>query len=621
MSRITGLATGLDVDALVKNMLTNHQSRIDKVNKQIQILQWKQEMYRETMSDINKWKSTYFNVTSSKNMLSSKNYSSTKATGLSDTSGISVTTGTGAIKGEYKVKVNQTATAAKLEGNNVKVSTGTVAKVPEEGLSGELKINVSTGEAITVNLDGKASLDEVADAINDAFKGTSLEGNVTVANNNGKLAIINKGDKTISFEGENTEALGLTTTTKSTAKDLTLANFAKAMGINESKLTFKVNDKEFSYDLAGDNAKTTVSEMMTAVSKEANVTFTHSNLTDDFVIVSKDTGSSAQVKIEGEFMKALFGNNQEVGGVISTSGRDAEVYVTSPYGSNKVISSSNKITFDGVTIDINKSVNSTAESFEIDFKVESNVENTFNNIKELVDEYNKMIDTVYGRITEKKQYSYTPLTDEEKEEMTEKEIELWEKKCKQGILKNDTYLTKLTSSLREAFSMPVEGSTISLSEIGISFDADYTAGPKLTIDEDKLKKALEERGDEVEQLFIKTDEEYSSYDPNMSAAGRKQRFNNSGIFQRVSDVLNDAYRTTRDKDGRKGYLLEVAGLEGDTNNTLYKNIQTLQDKLSDLQDKYNDAEDRYYSQFASLETAMNNLNSQQLWLSQQLGLS
>ena len=125
----------------------------------------------------------------------------------------------------------------------------------------------------------------------------------------------------------------------------------------------------------------------------------------------------------------------------------------------------------------------------------------------------------------------------------------------------------------------------------------------------------------LDNLFIKTDAEYSSYDPNMSAAGRKQRFNNSGIFQRVSDVLNDAYRTTRDNSGRKGYLLEVAGLEGDTNNTLYKNIQTLQDKLSDLQDKYNDAEDRYYSQFASLETAMNNLNSQQLWLSQQLGLS
>lgn len=619
MSRITGLATGLDVDALVKNMLTNHQSRIDKVNKQIQILQWKQEMYRETMSDINKWKSTYFNVTSSKNMLSSKNYSSTKATGISDTSGISVTTGTGAIKGEYKVKVNQTATAAKLEGNNVKVSTGTVAKVPEEGLSGELKINVSTGEAITVNLDGKASLDEVADAINDAFKGTSLEGNVTVANNNGKLAIINKGDKTISFEGENTEALGLTTTTKSTAKDLTLANFAKAMGINESKLTFKVNDKEFSYDLAGDNAKTTVSEMMTAVSKEANVTFTHSNLTDKFVMVSKDTGSASEVKVEGDLMTAIFGIDN-----IRDQGIDAEVEVKSPYGSNTITSASNKITFDGITIDINKSVDKNAtvsEAFEVNFKVESDVENTFNNIKELVDEYNKMIDTVYGRITEKKQYSYTPLTDEEKEEMTEKEIELWEKKCKQGILKNDTYLTKLTSSLREAFSMPVEGSTISLSEIGISFDADYTAGPKLTIDEDKLKKALEERGDEVEQLFIKTDKEYSTYDPNMSSAGRKQRFNNSGIFQRVSDVLNDAYRTTRDSSGRKGYLLEVAGLEGDTNNTLYKNIQTLQYKLSDLQDKYNDVEDRYYSQFASLETAMNNLNSQQLWLSQQLGLS
>ena len=616
MSRITGLATGLDVDALVKNMLANHQTRIDKVNQQIQILQWKQDMYRETMTDISNWKNTYFNVTSSKNMLSSKNYSSTKATGLSDTSGVSVSTTTGAIKGEYKVKVNQTATAAQISGNNIKVSTGTEVKMPEGGFSESLTINFS-GQApngnkeITIDLSGIDSIDKAVEEINKNLDGS----NISVANNNGKLAIINKNQDdttTVSFTGEATKELGLTTTTKTTAKNLTLANFAKSMGISSDKLTFKVNDKEFTYDLTGDDSKKTVGNMMSQVSKEANVNFTYSTLTDSFVMVSKDTGKDSKINIEGDFLSKIFSTTK-------ASGQDAIVEVTSPYGKNTITTSSNKITFDGITLDINKNVNNSSEAFEVDFKIESNVENTFNNIKELVDEYNKMIDTVYGRITEKKQDSYSPLTDEQKEEMTEKEIELWEKKCKQGILKNDTYLTKLTSSLREAFSMPVEGSTISLSEIGISFDSDYTVGPKLTVDEDKLKTALEERGDEIEKLFIKTDEEYSSYDPNMSSAGRKQRFNNSGIFQRVSDVLNDAYRTTRDSSGRKGYLLEVAGLEGDINNTLYKNIQTLQDKLSDLQDKYNDAEDRYYSQFASLETAMNNLNSQQLWLSQQLG--
>lgn len=75
--RITGMSSGLDVDALVDALVTTEKNRVDNAKKEQQKLEWKQEAYREIIKDINDFKNKYLNyVNSSTNMLSPSTYSS-----------------------------------------------------------------------------------------------------------------------------------------------------------------------------------------------------------------------------------------------------------------------------------------------------------------------------------------------------------------------------------------------------------------------------------------------------------------------------------------------------------------------------------------------------------------
>ena len=69
------------------------------------------------------------------------------------------------------------------------------------------------------------------------------------------------------------------------------------------------------------------------------------------------------------------------------------------------------------------------------------------------------------------------------------------------------------------------------------------------------------------------------------------------------------------KEDRKKIL--IAGFEGDSTNTLSKNLVKIQENIDSLLEKLTDAENKYYKKFASLETSMSQLNSQQSWLTQQ----
>ena len=157
--------------------------------------------------------------------------------------------------------------------------------------------------------------------------------------------------------------------------------------------------------------------------------------------------------------------------------------------------------------------------------------------------------------------------------MTEKEIEKWEEKAKQGLLKGDTYLDTMLSKMRAAFFDPVKRNFsdnpydtnnigIRLTDIGLSTSSDISQRGKIIIDEAKLKEALKNNPDKVAELFTKRSTSQPSYRADMSSTDRNQRYQELGIFQRINDILQDYVRTTRDSNGKKGKLLEKAGIKG-----------------------------------------------------------
>ncbi len=163
---------------------------------------------------------------------------------------------------------------------------------------------------------------------------------------------------------------------------------------------------------------------------------------------------------------------------------------------------------------------------------------------------------------------------------------------------------------------------ISLSSIGITSKSWQDNG-KLTIDEDKLKQAIREKPDEVKNLFIQKSEDVPSYSRDLTAQERSTRSKQQGLLNRISDILEDNISIYRNKYGRKGILLEKAGMEGDAseyNSSIAKDIDDYNDRIKEMLDKLLKKEENYYREFSRLETYMNQMNSQMNWLMSQLNV-
>jgi len=179
-----------------------------------------------------------------------------------------------------------------------------------------------------------------------------------------------------------------------------------------------------------------------------------------------------------------------------------------------------------------------------------------------------MLAKINSVLTEERYRDYLPLTDDQKKAMSEDDIKLWEQKAKSGLLRSDSILENIVTNLRRALYDKVEGCSLSLYQIGITTGS-YQDKGKLVIDEEKLRAALTDNYDAVVQLFTQGSQyTYSEAlnDPNKRAV----RYKEAGIAQRIYDILQDNIRITRNANGKKGILLEKAGIAGDL--TEYDNL-------------------------------------------------
>ncbi|UQZ84389.1 Flagellar hook-associated protein 2 [Paenibacillus konkukensis] len=258
---------------------------------------------------------------------------------------------------------------------------------------------------------------------------------------------------------------------------------------------------------------------------------------------------------------------------------------------------SSTFTFDGVEFNL-KNTGST----KIDVKQDEDA--IFNAIKTYVDKYNDVIDKLNSKISETKYRDYQPLLDEEKQAMTDKQVEQWEDKAKSGLLKQDPILSGLLSQMRTALSSDVAGTGDdkhnNLSEIGITTGSYYENG-KLYIDETKLRQAISENGTAVMDLFTKTS----------TSTDSATKYSESGLAQRLYDQINNAMTKITDKAGSAAALTD--------NSVLGKDLTSIAKQISDWQARLQDIEDRYWKKFTAMETAMSKANSQSSWLTQQLG--
>lgn len=225
----------------------------------------------------------------------------------------------------------------------------------------------------------------------------------------------------------------------------------------------------------------------------------------------------------------------------------------------------------------------------ITFSVTNDTESVYNSIKSFLKEYNsvmKEMNTLYNADSAK---GYEPLTSEEKEAMSDDDVKLWEDKIKNSLLRSDSTLSSIMSSMRSAMMSTVEydGKTYALSSFGIMTSTDYTEGGLLHIygdaddsvysaKDDKLKKALDEDPDAVIATL-------------------------TGVFGKLRETMSQKMSATKYSSSLTFY----------NDIKMKSDVKSYEDEIEDWEDRLAEMEDSYYSKFTAMETALAKLQSQQ----------
>lgn len=366
----------------------------------------------------------------------------------------------------------------------------------------------------------------------------------------------------------------------------------------------------------------TMSDIINKINSDPDmkVNIAYQSNSDRFILTSKEKGASGDITLGGAGAELLFGatstSSDKDDHFKKLDGKDAIVFVKYA-GSNKpteITRDSNTLTVDGLNITLKGTFgysDSTLaapidETQTVTFDARVDADNTTKVVKEMITAYNEMLEMINKEVSQKPNRNYQPLTDEQKAEMSEDQIEKWEEEAKKGLFFNNGDLRSLTDKMR--FVMPTQDRA-ALSRMGITASTDYNDNGKLVFDEEKFKTALNSDPDAVKEVFIR--EESSD------GSGNKIE---GGLMTKMKSVMDQYARMT---GSVKGILVEQAGsIYAPTSilsNNFQKQIDSIDTYIDKLTDKLKMEQSRYIAQFSSLESLISKMNSQSSYLSGMTG--
>lgn len=384
-------------------------------------------------------------------------------------------------------------------------------------------------------------------------------------------------------------------------KDSVLTDIGFELG---EEITFKVGGKEHTLEVNGD---TTVGDFLSAA-KKAGINANFDTNQKRFYLSSKESGEENAFTISESKNEVSMTSGLEKLGLVGAGVTkiDAKNAVFRVDGTEYVTASNTNninglnITISGTTADYDlgeagKSVSITANT---------DVESVYNNFKSFIKEYNSILKEMNELYYAGSSKGYSPLTADQKKEMSEKDVENWEKKIKDSILRRDEKLGNVLNAMRDAFQHSVtvgansdgEGGTkYSLASFGIMTSSDYKEKGQLHIfgdkedgvysgREDKLKKALTENPSETAEAL-------------------------QGIMTKLYDKMSESMRGTSLSSAMTFY----------NDKEMAKLAVNYKKEYTTMEDKLNAIEDKYYKQFAAMEKAMATMNSQSSKLASMLG--
>lgn len=479
--RIGGLASGIDTESMIKDLMNAERIPLDKLHQDRTKLEWKRDAFR----DVNKMLADF-----DQNLIFNMKLSSTfntKIISSTQENAVRATGNAGANSGTYRIEVKQLATSA-----------------------------INVGDPSEMKINSEDTIDPSMGPIE--FKTYDKDGNEVEHSYE-----IQSGDK--------------------------LSDVIK-----------RINDDKDS------PVRLTYDENSNKVILEATRTGKYNKDENGQEITFSDSSFFAQLGLSQENEKGAQNAEFTYNGAYDVSTRD------------------NHYQLNGVTFQF---LNTTEG--EATLNVSNDIDHTVDKIKEFVEAYNEIVDKITESQREQVFRNFPPLTDEQKSDMTEREIELWEEKAKSGMLRGETSLSSGLSSMRSSWYSTVQndGAFSSLTELGIETSANYMDGGKLVIkDEAKLRDALADDPESVQKLFSN----------NVEGEGR-------GLINRLEDAVESTISQVNQRAGR---ATDVS-LDG---YAIGKRMENINDRIENFERRLEKVEARYWKQFSEMERAISMMNQQ-----------
>lgn len=294
-----------------------------------------------------------------------------------------------------------------------------------------------------------------------------------------------------------------------------------------------------------------------------------------------------------DYAKKVVDGSVTVGGSKATriTGQDAVIYLNDA----EFTSNSNVFKINGLTI------TALTEGEEATLTTTDDYDAVYDTLKGFIKEYNELIiemDKLYNAESSK---GYEPLTDEEKEAMSDSEVEKWENKIKDSVLRRDSTLSEVANIMKRAMSSgyTVNGKTMYLSDFGISTGGYFTSS-------DNEKNAYHINGD-------KDDPTVSGNDDVLKGM----------IANDPSTVISFFTQLTRGMSESLGERMKSSDYS--SFNSVYDDKKMKEDyadyktKIAEQEKRILKLENKYYKQFTAMETALARMQSSQSAITSLLG--
>ncbi|NGZ76118.1 flagellar filament capping protein FliD [Saccharibacillus alkalitolerans] len=488
VTRISGMASGMDIDALVKSMVNARKGPLNKLNEQKQLLEWQRDDYRKMSTKL-----VTFMQDSISKLAQSSTINAQKATITGNTGALTASASSVASSGTMTIEVTKLATFSSVRSAQGLNKDSTTTKLSD------LDSSFGTASVVTI---GGADIALTADETIQSF--------VDKINSNSKTGVTAFYDS----------AAGLSLTSKTAGPDAVVVDASIKNAFNLTMDTF---------------------------------------------------GSKAELNVNGL----------------------------------NIEKDSNSFDLNGVAITLNA-----AGGAATTVTVSKDTEKVVQAVQDFVNAYNDVISTVNGKISEERYKKYTPLTSEQRKEMSDDEAKLWDEKAKSGMLKNDSILQRTIGDMRAALIQGVDigrvvnvdgvdvNKPLMMSELGITTGTYDTKG-KLNLDTAKLTAALEGNPDIVNQFF---GQNYSKSTLN------NQYTVEDGILAKTRKISTAALSSLAEKAG-------TSKVSSDLNSTFLttslmgQRLTAIDRQITDWNSRLNRIETNYYKQFTAMETAINRYNA------------